>query len=301
MLGSRQLRYFVAVGTELHFGRAAERLHIAQSALSVQISSLEEILGTRLLNRGRKASVTLTEPGATFLAEARMALQQLERAETVGRRAGRGEIGRVSIGYVASATLTGLLPQILTGFYVHRPDVEIHLTGMETPKQIAALGDGLIDVGIVRTRPSYPENISATIVHEESLSIAFSTEHRLARVEFGVSDLARETFIIPQFDETAGFAEQLAGLAARGGFQPEAILWVSDFIGAVSLAAAGYGIVPVPYSMRNLALPNVVYRQVADYADKVSLALAYRATGNSPATQFFISHSLAVCASLANG
>jgi DNA-binding transcriptional LysR family regulator len=294
MLDSRQLRYFVTVAAELHFGRAADRLHIAQSALSTQVKSLESRLGTRLLNRGRKSVVTLTEPGQTFLAEAKIALRQLDRAETVGKQAGRGEIGRIDIGYVASATLTGLLPQMLSSFYRLRPEVVVHLVGMETPKQLAALSDGFIDVAFVRPRPSYPDGLSGTIVHDEPLSIAFSSDHPLAKAEFGAAALANDTFIVPQFDETAGFGEHLTELAARGGFKPVAILRVRDFIGAISMAAAGYGVVPVPYSMRNLTLRNIVYRQVADYTDKVELALAYRKEGNSPATQSFITNSISV-------
>jgi DNA-binding transcriptional LysR family regulator len=295
MLDSRPLRYFVTLAAELHFGRAAARLHIAQSALSVQVKLLESRLGTRLLNRGRKSVVTLTEPGEAFLAEAKIALRQLARAENVGKQAGRGEIGRVEIGYVASATLTGLLPHTLSSFYRLRPEVVVHLVGMETPKQLAALSDGFIDVAFVRPRPSYPDGLSATIIHGEPLSIAFSSDHALATVEFDAASLAKDTFIIPQFDETAGFGEHLAELAARGGFKPVAILRVRDFIGAISMAAAGYGVVPVPYSMRNLTLQNIVYRQVADYTDKVELALAYRNEGNSPATQAFITNTISVC------
>jgi DNA-binding transcriptional LysR family regulator len=294
MLDSRQLRYFATVAAELHFGRAADRLHIAQSALSTQVKSLESRLGTRLLNRGRKSVVTLTEAGHTVLAEAKIALRQLDRAEMIGKQAARGQIGTIHIGYVASATLTGLLPQILSSFYRLRPEVAVHLVGMETPKQLSALSDGLIDAAFVRPRPSYPDGLTATVVHDEPLSIAFSSEHPLAKVEFGAAALARESFIIPQFDETAGFGEHLAELAARGGFKPVAILRVHDFIGALSMAAAGYGVVPVPYSMRNLALPNIVYRQVADYTDKVELALVHRKEGNSPATQSFITNSVAV-------
>jgi len=163
---------------------------------------------------------------------------------------------------------------------------------METPKQLTALSEGFIDVAFVRPRPSYPYGLSATIVHDEPLSIALSSDHPLAKVEFGAAALVNDTFIVPQFDEAAGFGEHLTELAAQGGFTPVAILRVRDFIGAITMAAAGYGVVPVPYSMRNLALPNIVYRQVADYTDKVELALAYRREGNSPATKSFITNSI---------
>ena len=99
VLDTRQLRYFVAVADDLHFTKAADRLHVAQSALSTQVKQLEAQLGARLLTRGKRSAIALTDAGVLFLIEARRALEQLERAEAVGRRAGRGELGHVAIGY----------------------------------------------------------------------------------------------------------------------------------------------------------------------------------------------------------
>ena len=156
MLDSHPLRCFVAVAHELHFGRAAEQLQLAQSALSRQIQALERELGVRLLNRGRRSAITLTEAGMALLGEAQLAIQQLDRAETTARRAARGEIGRLEIGYVVSAALSGVLPRTLERFRALRPDVQVQLVAMETPRQLEALRSGLLDVGFLRPGPPTP-------------------------------------------------------------------------------------------------------------------------------------------------
>ncbi len=288
MLDTRQLRAFVALAEELHFGRAADRLDVAQSALSRQLQELEGHLGLRLLNRGRRAAVTLTEAGQALLVEARVAMRQLERAEAAARRAGRGEVGRLEIGYVASAVLSGVLPRALGDFRLARPDVHVQLNPMETPRQLAALADGLLDLAFVRPRASYPDGVAATIVHRESMLLALAAHHPLARQRIDLASLANEPFVIPQFDESAGFAEHLAHLAARGGFEPKQTHRVRDFVTAIAMAAAGYGVVLVPRSVTSIALENVVFRPIQDYEGVAELAIAHRATNPSPATRAFL-------------
>ena len=294
MLDTRQLRTFVAIAEELHFGRAADRLEVAQSVLSRQLQDLEAHLGLRLLNRGRRAAVTLTEAGQALLGEARVALQQLERAEAAARRAGRGEVGRLEIGYVASAVLSGVLPEALGRFRIARPDVQVQLNPMETPRQLAALADGLLDVAVVRPRGSYPDGIEATIVHRESMLLALAADHPLARQRIDLAALADEPFVIPQFDESAGFAEHLAALAARGGFEPKQTHRVRDFVTAIAMAAAGYGVVPVPRSVTSIALENVVFRPIHGYEGVAELAIAHRVASTSPAARAFLAVALTI-------
>src|SRR5215475_13602187 len=145
MLDARQLRYFIAVAEELHFARAADRLHVAQSAVSVQIQELEKAFGARLLNRRKRTAVSLTEAGRLFLSEAVAAIRQLERAEQVGRLAARGELGRIEIGYVTSAAMNRILPRLLREYRRSQPSVQLHLTAMETPRQLDALTEGRLD------------------------------------------------------------------------------------------------------------------------------------------------------------
>ena len=152
MLDTRQLRYFVAVAEDLHFTKAADRLHVAQSALSTQVKQLETQLGARLLARGKRSAVALTEAGVLFLVEARRALEQVERAEAAGRRAGRGELGHVAIGYVPSAAVSGVLSSAVRAYRAQRSDVILQLDEMESPKQLAAIIESRLDVGLIRAR-----------------------------------------------------------------------------------------------------------------------------------------------------
>ncbi|GAB2473876.1 LysR family transcriptional regulator [Comamonas humi] len=289
MLTYRQLEHFVAVAQELHFSRAADRLGIAQSAVSVQIQQLERELGVRLLQRHKRAPITLTDAGELLYAEAVAALRHMERAQQVGLLAAQGLGGHVRLGYVASAVTSGLLTRMLGHFRPGHEQVHMQVIAMETPRQLQALESGEIDVGLVRTRRRYPDGVETAVVHSEPLIVAMSENHPLARKpSLKAADLGNQTFIAPQFNETEGFAEVLARLAAVAGFSATATYRVNDFITATSLAAAGYGIVVLPESSRLFSQPGVTFRPVSDFRETVSLALAYRRREGSPAVRAFV-------------
>jgi DNA-binding transcriptional LysR family regulator len=288
----RHLRYFVAVAEELHFGRAAERLHIAQSALSTQIQALERRLGARLLQRSRRSSVALTDAGALVLEEARLTLRQAERTELVGRRAGRGELGRVEIGYVASAAFAGLLSSTVSAYRRDHPVVDIRVREMETPRQLEDLAAGRLDVGFLRPRPRYPPGIAVVRLLREPLMIALPQDHPLAmggEQALRAAALAKEGFVAPQFDEeAAGFQEHIAKIGRHGRFAPRIAHRVHGFVTAASLVGAGLGVAAVPASLQCLRLPGVVYRPLADVAVPVDLAAAFRRDERAPAARSLI-------------
>lgn len=296
MIESRALRCFVAVARELHFGRAADQLEIAQSALSRQLLELERKLGVRLLNRGRRSSISLTHAGAALLVEAEVAIKQLDRAEIVAKRTARGEIGRIEVGYVLSAALSGLLPKVLQEFRSVHPAVQVHLVSMETPRQIEALRTGLLDVGFIRPRATYPEGVTASAVHREPLVLAVGSDHSLARREVSLRSLAQEDFIAPQFDEASGFVEYLAALGARGGFEPRLAYRVRDFITAAMMASAGYGVVLAPRSIASIQSSNIVCRSIRGYDAMAELSIACRTTTLSPAARLFVDMAKAASA-----
>lgn len=164
---------------------------------------------------------------------------------------------------------------------------------MDTPRQFQALADGEIDVGIVRPRRQCPSGIVAAIVQTERLMVAMARNHPLAsRRRLSARDLKGQAFISPQFDEDEGFSDVLAALGAAGEFSVNLDYRVQDFISAISLASAGYGIVVVPESMRNFAQPGICYRAVADFDVPVHLALASRRREPSPAVRAFVKASL---------
>lgn len=289
MLETRQLRAFVAVAEHRHFGRAAESLHVVQSAVSAQIGLLEEQFGVRLLNRGKRAAVSLTEAGRLVLIEAKSALQSLERAEQIGRLAGRGEVGRVEVAYVASVAMTGSLATILGRFHRSNPHVELTLAPMDTPAQLTALAQGRIDVGLIRPRSDYPPGVVARVFHEEPLRVALAANHLLAgQARLTAADLIDEAFIIPQFAEDEGFAGHLSDLARVGGFVTRAAHRVGDFITALSMAAGGYGVVLGPASMDRVTIGNLIFREVSDFPDVVRLAAAWRSDSPPPSARAFV-------------
>jgi DNA-binding transcriptional LysR family regulator len=290
MLDVRQLRYFVTLAEHLHFGRAADILHVAQSALSTQILRLEADLGVALLNRRKRANVSLTEAGELFLVEALQSLRQIQRAERVGRLAARGAVGRIELGYVASAAINGTLANLLRAFRATNPLVEVALFALDTNTQLKNLAEGIIDAAIVRPRLAYPEGITTHLLHSEDLVLAVPAESHLAsHTTIICRDLKDAAFIVPQFkDEADGFTLHLEELGRRGGFDLEPGFRVADFISALSLAAAGYGIVLLPRSFASVPMQGLVMKAISDYDGSTALALAWRQTMMSPALSSFI-------------
>jgi DNA-binding transcriptional LysR family regulator len=142
-------------------------------------------------------------------------------------------------------------------------------------------------VGFIRPRPNYPEGVVVEVLRAEKLLLALPVGHPLSSgIEIG--SLADETFIVPQFEEAGGFAEHVADFAAAAGPAPERVVRVRDFLTAITMVGAGYGIALVPEALRSLAMPNVIYSEIANYDQKVGLALAYRSARNSPAVQAFV-------------
>lgn len=292
MLDTRQLRYFVAVAEDLHFTKAADRLHVAQSALSTQVKQLETQLGARLLARGKRSAVALTEAGVLFLVEARRALEQVERAEAAGRRAGRGELGHVAIGYVPSAAVSGVLSSAVRAYRAQRSDVILQLDEMESPKQLAAIIESRLDVGLIRARKDYPDGVSATVIKQERLLLALPADHRLAQARevevLEVGALSKETLILPQFGQHEGFTDYVTDFVAAVQPMPEQVYPVRGLPTALSLVGAGVGVALVTESWRSFAMANVVYRGIVDFERVVDMVLAHRTRESAPAVLAFV-------------
>jgi DNA-binding transcriptional LysR family regulator len=276
-LDVRQLRAFVTLADDLHFGRAADRLDIAQSALSTQIKRIEDIIGGRLFDRGRRSAVRLTAAAELFLLEARQSLEQLDRTERIGRLAMRGVAGPASIGYVFSAAMSGILARALAAVRRDLPDAVPQASPMETPEQIAAVADVLLDAGFIRPRATYPAGISAKIIERKAMILAIAEGHPLAaKRKIRARDLAAERFIIPQSGGDGGMRAPVAALATNGGFVIDSAINTGDFVTAATIAAAGYGLVLAPLSLKNLTIPGISYREIEDYSGTVDLALIWR-------------------------
>mgnify|MGYP005820119093 CR=1 FL=1 len=282
----RHLRYFVAVAEELHFGRAALRLHRAQPPLSQQIRQLEAELGSPLFLRAHRR-VRLTEAGRAFLDGARATLARAEQAIAEARRAARGETGALAVGFVASATY-GLVPALFRAFRRRHPGVALSLSELSTAEQLAALRAGTIHLGLGRP-PADDPALAAEPLLDEPLWVALSAGHRLARGRaVPLPALAAEPFVLFPRRPRPGWADRILGHCLEAGFRPAVAQEALELSTALALVAAGMGVTLVPGSVRTRRLAGVVYRPLAPPAPVTRLLALYRRDDAPPAAARFL-------------
>ncbi|QGK72235.1 LysR family transcriptional regulator [Allosaccharopolyspora coralli] len=270
----RQLRYFVAVAEEKNFRRAAERLHVAQPALSQQIRKLEQQLKTTLLERTTRR-VELTDAGTVLLETGRRVLAEAEHAETAVRHTALGEIGTLRIGFVSSAALT-LVPRIVHALRAKRPGLHVDLTERTTDRQLDAIDDGSLDVGIVREVGS-PTGLNIHELAREPLLVALPQTHPLAeRESIRLSELADEDFVVFPRGQVSRLYDHIAALCHHAGFRMRPSQQAVQFPTILGLVAAGTGIAVVPDSLRHLQLPGLVYARLDDPEAVSHLAVVCR-------------------------
>ena len=286
-----QLRYFIAVAEQLHFGRAAAALHISQPPLSRAIRGLEERLGMALFVRNRR-KVELTPAGARLLEEARRTLGQLERAVTELRGMASGERGRLRIGFVSLADYS-VLPSLLKGFKAARPGVQLALREMLSPEQSLALTAGELDFGLLLPPVSESEALEHLVVQRERFVAALPARHRLAaaRGPLAMSELAGESFVMVPREIAPGLYDIVGGLAARAGFSLNVAQEAIQMQTVVSLVSSGLGVAVVPGSLANLGRRGVVYRRLSDRHPMLELWLAWRRGATGAAAEEFIAQA----------
>lgn len=286
MIELRHLRYFVAVAEELHFGRAAERLHMAQPPLSQQIRQLEEDLGFALFYRTKRV-VQLTEAGQVFLDEIRPLFRQMDRAIQRGQLASRGEIGQLVIGFVSSS-MYNVLPRILKTFRNQVPGVTLTLAELTTDQQIQQLSDGEIDVGLMRPPVDNPQ-FETLLLLQESLVVALPAAHPLtAQASLSLNRLAAEPFILFPRPLAPGLYDQIISLCQTASFSPVVAQEAVQMQTIISLVAAEMGIAIVPASIQNLQRTGVEYRSITTPTPQASILLVWRHQDPSPVVQRFV-------------
>jgi DNA-binding transcriptional LysR family regulator len=265
----RLLRAFVAVAEELHFGRAARRLHISQPPLSVQIRTLEERLGARLFDRDRR-HVVLTEAGAFFLERARYHLREAELSCSEAIRIARGEAGVLAIGYTPTATYE-VLPRALARFRAEWPEIRLELRELRSAQQGGALREGRIEVGLA-CGPLAFEHISEHVLATESFVAALPEAHRLARRRgLTLSDLRGEPCVQVRPDIEPAWAGACQAELDAAGVALAPVQETDSKIALLGLVAAGVGLAIVSESMQRLARDGVVYRPLVDMKRRVPL------------------------------
>ncbi|MGW1726687.1 LysR substrate-binding domain-containing protein [Streptomyces sp. NPDC002306] len=279
----RQIRYFLALAEECHFGRAAARLHVAQPALSQQIKQLEKELGTTLFTRSTR-HVALTEAGQHLVEHARALTTEEERARLHMRELATGHAGRVSIGFIGTATYD-VLPQVARTVRARLPKITMDLRGeLLTPDLVDGLLAGTYDLALLRG-PVDREEIRTTPLRSESLVAVLPSHHPLAgRQRISLKDLAGEPFVIHPSRSRSSMYDWVLAACRRAGFQPASLMEVGETATLVVFVAAGHGVALVPESVQSLRLGSVAYVPITE-SESVDLVLAGRAGRGTPATE----------------
>jgi DNA-binding transcriptional LysR family regulator len=276
----RHLRYFRAVAEELHFGRAADRLHIAQPPLSQQIRQLERELGVTLLVRSTRR-VELTPAGQAYLRRAVAILDAVKDAGEQAQRIAAGVEGRLAIGCVGSATYS-LLPRLVRALREALPGVEVSVRGeMLAPAQIAALLAGEIDLALLRP-PVEESGVMLETVRRDRLLVALPEGHELAsRDRLRIGDLRDEEFVAHAGHGRSVMNSVLTAMCADAGFVPRVRHEVEETSTLVTLVAAGLGVAIVPDPTAALDIAGVRYRPLVPDRLGVDLVAARAVQGNS--------------------
>ena len=265
----RRLDAFIAVAEELHFGRAADRLHIAQPALSQQIRQLEADLGLTLLERTTRR-VALTPDGAAFLPHARQLLVSAQGVARAAEELRIGARGRLRLGFVDS-TAFEFVPWFLRRFRSAWPEAEVELHTMSSDEQARALVDGDIDLGVARTVPVRPAVDSAVLGHDRFM-LAVPADHAVAgQRTVSLRRLVQETFVGFSRTSSPSLHAELRSLLGGHGVGYDPAIEATEYTTIVGLVAAGEGVALVPAGVRRLQLPNVAYVKVADADARVAL------------------------------
>jgi DNA-binding transcriptional LysR family regulator len=268
----RLLRYFVAVAEELHFGRAAARLQIAQPSLSRAIRDLEGMLGTDLFTR-TKRSVRLTDAGRALLAEGPRVLVEVERVFEHATSVGHGEVGELRLGFLPSAALE-LVPAVVRAVREEHPGVRLRLLELLDEPQLRALHEGDADVGLLRTRrPS--EELAFEPLLSERLSLVVAPDHRLARRRrVRYADLRQEDLLMWPRAEAAETYDAIIEACRRAGFSPRLVQEASSPLTLLGLVAAGIGVAVATGAYRAHTAAGVVFIPITD--SEATLYLAWR-------------------------
>jgi DNA-binding transcriptional LysR family regulator len=286
----RQLRYFVTLAEELHFGRAAAREHIVQSALSQQLQRLEREFGVRLIERSTH-HVGLTAAGAAFLVEARQILAHVERAAQVARSAaGSGPALRVGI---IDASYDSM-PQILHEVQARYPDLVIHQVEAGVPEQFQQILDGRLDVGIGRAALA-PPGVSSHVFRLDPLGVLVPEAHRFSALDgVPVATLAEEPLLLAEDAQAPEFNQFVAEMCRSAGFTPAVYEGTVESIrAAADLVSQGRCLYCVPSSCIS-ALPGTIWRPLIEPKSHYPWSILWRANNTTEHVRAIVSHARAM-------
>jgi DNA-binding transcriptional LysR family regulator len=281
----RHLRYFVAVAEELHFGRAAQRLHIAQPPLSQQIRRLEEMLGHALFLRTSR-DVRLTAAGEELLERARHTLTKIEADIAAAQRIGRGEGGALTVGFVGSGMLTAL-PKMLGRYRRQYPQVDLQLREFYTAGLVTTLLNGTVDVGFLRDSGEV-DGLHVEVMTSEPFVVVLPRKHPLAvQKTVAVKSLQHEPFVL--FSRSYGSVawKKTVAVCEEQGFLPRVVQEAPQWLTIMSLVGAGLGVTIAPACVEKLNVADTVCRRLRPRTAETHLELAYRSGEVRPIARAF--------------
>ncbi|MEI2467004.1 LysR substrate-binding domain-containing protein [Niallia taxi] len=283
----RHLRYFVAVAEELHFGKAATRLNMAQPPLSLQIRQLEEEMGVQLFQR-TKRSVELTEEGKVFLEKVYYLFKSLDESIETVRMVNRGEYGEIIIGFIAT-TAYDILPTIIKHYREKYPAIHVVLKQLTSAEQLSELKNGTIHIGII-SEPTENEEFHLQMIKQEPMVVALPIEHPLSIQTDPIKliELANDSFIITGRMANQSHYDGVINACYQAGFSPKIVQETEEMSTVISLVSTGMGIAIVPASMKFVLQNRVIYCDIRNNDFQTETALIWKSNNHSPILHTFI-------------
>ena len=285
----RHLRYFVAVGEEQHYGRGAQRLRVAQPALSRQIQDLEEEVGFKLFDRLSRG-VKLSTAGKLFLEEARRILQQVDDATRRARRVASGQSGTLRVGFIESMSWHGVVPDAFRQFRERQPDAELQIKPLSSLEQIQAVRSGQLDAGFLFTIANIDRELAQLDIALVNLMLAVPRGHPLGKLKaLRLRDLSSASFIWFPRRESPHFYDGLMHACFRGGLKsPHIVQEGLNEATILSLVSCGLGVAFVSSATRWRCPESVVLVSVTDLKLPLPFALIWRKDNDSPLLARFV-------------
>ena len=298
LLELRHLRYFVAVAEELHFSRAAKRLHMAQPPLSQQIRKLEQYIGHPLLTRNSR-TVALTQAGEMLLERSRYLLRRLEDDLETVRRVGRGEIGTLTIGFIGSAMLTGL-PALIGSYRRRFPKVDLRLRELTTSSLVDAIRQGAVDLGFLRDAGP-TEGLMVEQVIAERFVVALAEAHPLAsRKKLSLAELKGEPLILFARELGPMAWDKTIALCEASGFRPAIVQDAPEWLTVLRLVSSGLGFSIAPACVAIIRTPGVICRELTKCPISTNIELARPSDHLNPIMEAFLAEAREVFRGMGN-
>jgi len=282
----RQIKYFLAVAESLHFHHAAEKLHLSQPSLSLQIQQLEEEIGVALFERSKRR-VSLTPAGMALVPRARQILLDLSNAIQEAQRVSQGLAGRLVVGFISSA-MAGTLPLALRAIQKSTPDINIEIIESSPEEQIQRILYGSIDIGFVHAQKLEDNELTTLVVQRDTLIMALPADIAPAESKVDLRDYVQYTSIMPAPFKSIGIFTHIQQAYHSAGVIPGRIMYTNLIMGGINSVSAGLGVALVPSVFRDVQIPGVCYRDLTQEIPPIELLAVWKRSSTSKTLARFL-------------